>query len=109
MESSHRAYPCLVHWLHLDGDLLVVSSLTRRSAARLADRGNAAPLDAELGFRARRAWQSASARGSCAGAPARLAAEQRRYRSSCEGVAPVDGAMSGRAHAGRAFDLRITF
>jgi hypothetical protein len=32
MESSHRAYPCLVHWLHLDGDLLVVSPLTRRFA-----------------------------------------------------------------------------
>src|SRR5262245_55897819 len=33
MESSHRAYPCLVHWIHLDGEVPVVSPLTRRSAA----------------------------------------------------------------------------
>jgi hypothetical protein len=37
------------------------------------------------------------------------AAEQRRYRSSCEGVAATDGFMSGRAQGGNAFDLRITF
>jgi hypothetical protein len=33
------------------------------------------------------------------------AAEQRRYRLSCDGVAAADGFMSGRAQV----DLRITF
>jgi hypothetical protein len=33
MESPHRAYPCLVHWIYPDGDLLVVGPLTRRSVA----------------------------------------------------------------------------
>src|SRR5262245_32805967 len=36
MESSLRAYPCLVHWIHFDGDLLVVSPLNRRSVATAA-------------------------------------------------------------------------